>query len=190
MAKVELSPQVLIPARPILIVGAVVDGKPNFMEVGGGGSISADPPLIALPIRHQRHTLKGILDKRTLSVNMPSVDQAKEADYTGIVSGADRDKARDCGFDVFYGKLDTAPMITQCPVNLECTLVHIISSTSHMIVIARVDATHISSEYYKDGKVNLDRLDPLLWIASRADYVGIGKSVGKSGTIGKEIKGR
>ena len=51
MAKVELSPQVLIPARPILIVGALVDGVPNFMEVGGGGSISSEPPLIALPIR-------------------------------------------------------------------------------------------------------------------------------------------
>ncbi len=188
MSKKELSPQDITPARPIFIVGANVAGKANFMEVGGGGSISFNPPMIALPIQPHRYTLKGILENKTLSINIPSVDLVKEADYTGIVSGADRDKALDCHFNVFYGKLKTAPMIEQCPLNMECTLLHMLSSNSHSIVIGRIEASHVSEEYLKDGKLDFARLNPLLWIPARADYVGVGAPVGKCWAVGKELK--
>jgi flavin reductase (DIM6/NTAB) family NADH-FMN oxidoreductase RutF len=186
--KVELSAQDLTPARPIFIVGADVDGKPNFMNVGGGGSVSFNPPMIALPIQPHRYTLKGILENKTLSVNIPSVTLVKEADYVGIVSGARTDKARDCGFDVFYGKLKTAPMVKQCPLNMECSLMHILSSNSHAIVIGRIEASYVSGEYVKEGKLSLGGMDPLLWIPNKAEYVGIGNAVGKCWAVGKEIK--
>jgi len=188
MDKVELSPQDLIPLRPIFIVGANVGGRANFMEVGGGGPISMNPPMVALPIQPHRYTLKGIMENRTLSVNVPSVEQVKEADYTGIVSGANRDKAEDCHFEVFYGKLKTAPMIGQCPLNLECSLLHILSSNSHAIVIGRVDAIYVSRECAQGGKFTLDRFNPLMWIPSKGDYVGASQSVGKVGAAGKEIR--
>jgi flavin reductase (DIM6/NTAB) family NADH-FMN oxidoreductase RutF len=189
MDKVELSAQDLTPARPIFIVGADVNGKPNFMNVGGGGSVSFNPPLIALPIQPHRYTLKGILENRTLSVNIPLVSQVKEADYTGIVSGAQTDKARDCGFDIFYGKLKTAPMIMQCPLNMECSLIHVLSSNSHAIVIGRIEASFANNEYVKDGKLDLGDISPLLWMPNRGDYIGVGSTVGKVRIIGKEIKG-
>ena len=188
MDKVELSAQDITPVRPVFLVGANVAGKPNFMNVGGGGSVSFNPPMIALPIQPHRYTLKGIMENKTLSVNIPSVDLVREADYTGIVSGADRDKARDCNFDVFYGKLKTAPMIAQCPINMECSLLHILSSSSHAIVIGRIEASYVSGEYVKEGKLNLGDLNPLLWIPSTGDYVGAGGVVGKVRAIGNEIK--
>ena len=40
--------------RPTLLVGSNVDGKANFMAVGGGGVANADPPIIAVPIRHHQ----------------------------------------------------------------------------------------------------------------------------------------
>ena len=187
MEKVELSPIGLIPVRPILLVGANVNGKPDFMEVGAGGPVSNDPPMIALPIRHQRYTLKGMLENRTLSINVPMVNLAKEADYCGIVSGADADKVKNCHFEIFYGKLKTAPMIKQCAINLECTLFHTLSTTSHVIVIGQIHATYISGEYLKDGKPDFDKLNPLLWFEGKAEYVGFGNSFGKSRSIGQQI---
>ncbi|MFC2067893.1 hypothetical protein ACFLTP_02625 [Chloroflexota bacterium] len=53
MGKKELTPQILIPVRPILIVGANVGGKPNFFEVGGGGL----PPITIPPFRSKLHSL-------------------------------------------------------------------------------------------------------------------------------------
>ena len=44
----------------------------------------------------------------------------EKTDFCGLVSGRDIDKA--ALFDVFYGELKTAPMITECPLSLECRL--------------------------------------------------------------------
>ncbi len=188
MGKQELTPQCLIPVRPILIVGANVDGKANFFEVGGGGLVSSDPPMVALPIRHERFTLKGILENRAFSVNIPSVELAKEADYCGIVSGVKTDKVRDCNFSIFYGKLGTAPMIEQCPISMECTVLHILGSNSHSIVIGRIDGTYVSQELLAEGKPNWDKISPLLWFPNKSEYVEIGNTVGKSRNIGNALK--
>lgn len=188
MGKEQLTPQCLIPVKQILIVGANIGGKANFFEVGGGGLVSSDPPMVALPIRHQRYTLKGILENRTFSVNVPQVELVKEADYSGIVSGAKTDKVKDCNFDIFYGKLATAPMIEQCSINMECSVVHMLSSNSHCIIIGQVDSTYVSQELLVDGKPDFNKFTPLLWFANKAEYFGVGKTLGKSGIMGKELK--
>jgi len=188
MEKKELTPQCLIPVRPILIVGANVMGKANFFEVGGGGLVSTEPPMVALPIRHQRYTLKGILENRSFSVNIPSVKLVKEADYCGIVSGTEVDKVKDCNFNVFYGKLNTAPMIEQCSINMECSVVHILGSNSHAIVIGQIDGTYISQDLLVDGKPDFNKLSPLLWFVDKAEYVTIGEVIGKSHSSGNELK--
>ncbi len=120
MGKVALGPQTLVYPMPAMLVGADVDGKPNFMAVAWGGIACSDPPMISVAIRHVRHTLKGVKQNQTFSVNIPSVEQVKETDYCGMVSGSKADKVRACRFKVFYGKLGNAPLIEQCPVNLEC----------------------------------------------------------------------
>ena len=188
IGKKELTPQCLIPIRPILIVGANVTGKANFFEVGGGGLVSSEPPMVALPIRHRRYTLKGILENRSFSINITSIKLVKEADYCGIVSGAETDKVKDCNFNVFYGKLVTAPMIEQCSINMECSIVHILGSNSHAIVIGQIDGTYISQEFLVEREPNFSKLAPLLWFVDESQYVTIGEVVGKSRHSGNELK--
>ncbi|MFH0846995.1 MAG: flavin reductase family protein [Chloroflexota bacterium] len=188
MTKLALPPQALMFVRPILLAGANVGGKPNFMEVGSGMVLSSDPPMVELPIRFRQLTLSGILENRTFSVNLPSVENAKETDYCGIVSGRDTDKVKDCDFTVFYGKLKTAPMIEHFPVNLECRLLHVLSSNIHAIVIGQIEATYISEEYTTDGKPDAAKMNPLVWFAERGEYLALGKMVGKSRNIGSEVK--
>jgi flavin reductase (DIM6/NTAB) family NADH-FMN oxidoreductase RutF len=187
MAKVELAPRCFIPVRPILIVGANVSGKADFVDIGSGGILSSEPPTIAIPFRHNRYSLKGTLENRTFSVNIPSVDQVKLADYCGIFSGKDKDKVKDCGFTVFYGKLKNAPMIDEFPINFECTMLHIIGTASHEIVIGQVVSTYVSEEYMKDGKVEVNKLNPLLWYQEMDQYVSFGRTLGKSHGIGNEL---
>ena len=188
MAKVALPPQALAIVRSILLAGANVGGKPNFMEVGSGMVLSSDPPMFELPIRFRQLTLSGIMENRTFSVNLPSVDNAKETDYCGIVSGRDTDKVKDCNFTVFYGKLKTAPMIDQFPVNLECRLLHVLSSNIHAIVIGQIEATYVSEECVTDGKLDAAKMTPLVWFAEKGEYLALGITVGKSRAIGNEIK--
>lgn len=80
MGKALMGPQTLVYPMPALLVGANVDGKPNFMVVAWGGIANGEPPMISVAIRHQRYTLKGIRQNMTFSVNIPSVDLVKETD--------------------------------------------------------------------------------------------------------------
>ena len=62
-------------------------------------------------------TNKGILENKTFSVNLPSEEMVEITDHIGMVSGTKEDKSQ--LFDLFYGELDTAPMIEQCKVTME-----------------------------------------------------------------------
>ena len=137
MGKITMGPQTLIYPMPALLVGANVDGKPNFMVVAWSGIANGEPPMISVAIRHHRYTFEGIRQNMTFSVNVPSTDMVMETDYCGIISGSKANKAEVCQFRVFYGKLGSAPLIEQCPVNLECKVVHILDLGSHSLVVGR-----------------------------------------------------
>jgi flavin reductase (DIM6/NTAB) family NADH-FMN oxidoreductase RutF len=111
MSKIKLGAQVLAYPMPAFLVGANVDGKPNLTTVAWGGIANGEPPMVAIALRHPRHTNKGIRQNRTFSVNIPSADLVKETDYCGIISGSKVNKLDACKFTVFYGKLGTAPLI-------------------------------------------------------------------------------
>ncbi|MFC1949923.1 flavin reductase family protein [Chloroflexota bacterium] len=187
MAKIEMKPERWMYPRPTLLVGANVNGKANFMAVGGGGVANAEPPMIAVPIRHHQYTLQGIYENMTFSVNTPSVDLIKEADYCGIVSGREVDKVKACGFEVFYGNLKTAPLIEQCPLNLECKVVHILDLGVHAFVIGEVKGTFISDDCLTEGKPDAGKINPIVFNLEAGEYSVIGEVIGKAFSIGREM---
>jgi flavin reductase (DIM6/NTAB) family NADH-FMN oxidoreductase RutF len=191
MSKVSISPAVLIPVRSPLLVGANVAGKPNFSTYGAGGHLSSSPPIMAVPFMHQRHTLKGVRENNNFSVNVPSTKQAAETDYCGVISGRDADKVRDCKFEVFYGELKTAPMISRCPVNFECRVLHLLDLGSHVVAIAEVVKTYVSEECLTEGKPDVGKISPLLvgmfGVSSR--YYALGDEVAQRGIASRKIKG-
>ena len=135
MAKIQVGPKTWIYPKPALLVGANIEDKPNFMTAGWCGVVNSEPPMISVAIQPHRYTYRGILQNLTFSVNVPSIDLVKETDYCGIMSGAKVDKVGVCKFKVFYSKLDTTPLIEQCPANLECKVVYILDVGSHALVV-------------------------------------------------------
>ena len=188
MAKIVMGPQTLIYPMPALLVGANVDGKPNFMAVAWGGIANGKPPMISIALRHQRHTLKGIRQNLTFSVNVPSSDMVRETDYCGSVSGSKVNKVEVCRFGVFYGKLNSAPLIEQCPINLECKVVHILNLGSHSLIVGRIEETHISESCLTDGKPDVNKINPLTYTMSPArQYQGLGEVIGKAYSVGRDL---
>jgi flavin reductase (DIM6/NTAB) family NADH-FMN oxidoreductase RutF len=190
MAKVTIRPDRYMYPRPTLLLGANVDGKANFLAVGGGGVANAEPPMIGVPIRHQRYSLKGIQQNLTFSLNTPSVDLVRETDYCGITSGAKVDKVKVCQFKVFYGSLKTAPMIEQCPLNLECKVVQVLNLGSHSFVIGQVEGTYVTESCLTDGKPNANQIKPIIFNLESAEYIAFGEVIAKAFSIGLELKAR
>ncbi len=70
MAKVLMGPSTLIYPMPALLVGANVEGNPNFMAVAWSGIVNSTPPMISVALNYRRHTLIGV--KQTLNSTLIS----------------------------------------------------------------------------------------------------------------------
>jgi len=188
MDKVQIGPQTLIYPMPAMLVGANVDGKPNFMTVAWGGIANGDPPMLSIAIRHTRYTLKGIKQNMTFSVNIPSIDQARETDYCGMVSGSRKDKVNTCHFQVFYGTVASAPLVAECPVNLECRALHILDLGSHSLIVGKIEETYVSAKCLTAGKPDVAKIRPLIYVTSpAARYQGLGEVIAKAFHAGNEM---
>ncbi len=184
MPKTKLGPQTLLYPMPAVLVGSLVDGKPNFMTAAWCGIACMKPPAVCVAINHSRHTLKGIRDKGTFSINVPSTELVKEVDFCGIYSGRKRDKSG--VFDVFYGELEAAPLIRECPVNLECRVTHSLDLGSHSLVVGEIMETHVDDHCMTDGKPDPEKIDPLIFLPSVQRYGKLGEMVAQAFQVGKE----
>jgi flavin reductase (DIM6/NTAB) family NADH-FMN oxidoreductase RutF len=188
MIKKTFGPQPMIWPHPTVLVGANVDGKPDFAAVAWTGVAASNPAAVTIALQPHRYSLKGIYENRTFSVNVPSADLVKETDYCGLVSGADTDKVKDCKFKVFYGNLKTAPLIEQCPINLECEVAHILNLGSHTLVVGKVIETYLSEECLTDEKPDMAKVKPFAFGPGK--YYVIGEAFADAFKIGWDIKPR
>ncbi len=184
MEKRKLGPQTLLFPMPAILVGARVDEKPNFMTAAWCAIAAYKPPAVSVALRKERHTLTGIEEQGTFSINVPSADLAKKVDYCGIYSGKKRDKSK--MFAVFYGVLETAPLIQECPVNLECKRVHSLDLGSHLLVVGEIVETYINEGCITDGNPDAKKIDPLIYAAGTLEYHRLGEVIGKAFHIGKD----
>jgi len=189
MSKVTLGPSVILYPLPTVLVGANVDGKADFVAVAWCGVVNSRPPMISISLQHARYSLKGIRQNKTFSINIPSVDFVNETDYCGMVSGADTDKAADCKFDVFYGKLKTAPLIEQLPLNIECRVFQETDLGSHVLIIGELEEVYATGDCLTDGKPDVAKIRPFLWAARPGnEYYDFGKPIGKAFASGAKIR--
>ena len=182
--KKAIGPQTLLYPMPAVLVGTQVNGKPNFMTAAWCGIAASEPPAISVAVRSARYTFKGISTNNTFSINIPSTEMAAKVDYCGIYSGHEIDKSKI--FNVDYGQLDTAPLIQECPVNLECKVIHALDLGSHVLFIGEILETYIDGDCMTAEKADPAKIDPLIYTTGIKQYQRLGEIVGKAWEIGKK----
>ncbi|MFH1383287.1 MAG: flavin reductase family protein [Chloroflexota bacterium] len=189
MSKTVIGPRPMVYPLPISLVGANVNGKPNFTTIAYCCPSSSDPPIVSVGLRHVRYTLKGIRENMTFSINIASKDMVKEVDYCGLATGHKYDKVEACKFKVFYGKLGNAPLIEQFPLNMECKVVHILDIGNNSLVIGRIEETYVSEQCLTNGKPDIDKIQPLAYVSTpETRYYALGEFVAKAFSVGQELK--
>jgi flavin reductase (DIM6/NTAB) family NADH-FMN oxidoreductase RutF len=183
--KAEIGARNCLYPMPTTLVGALVEGKPNYITIAHVGIM--DPGSVSLGMNKTHFTNVGIRTNGTFSVNVPSVKMVEETDYCGLVSGKNLDKAG--LFKTFFGKLRTAPMIEECPINMECRLTRTIDFPSHDIFIGEVIETYCD-EGVLTGIVDLAKVDPILFAMNDRSYWKLGGRFAKAWSIGNKLKDR
>ncbi|OPY38344.1 MAG: FMN reductase (NADH) RutF [Methanoregula sp. PtaU1.Bin051] len=184
MEKVAVGPMPYMSVMPTVLVGANVNGKPNYMTAAWATVACLVPPMVCVAINKERYTAKGILENKTFSLNVPSVKQVVKTDFCGIVSGSREDKSK--VFASFYGKLKTAPLAEECPVGIECRLFTSVDCGSHQLHIGEVVEIHADKACVVNGKPDISKVDPIMYYNSA--YFGVGKEVEKAFSAGKKYR--
>ena len=186
MPKVKLGPKPFIYTMPTILVGADVAEKPNYMAVAYCTMVDYPPPVLVVAVGKPRYTHKGIMENRTFSVNIPSESQMVETDYCGIISGRNNDKSN--LFANFYGELGTAPMIEECPINLECKLIETVELPHHDALFGEIVEMYASEECLTESKPDMGKVAPFIWDPGTYAYWSVGRQIGQAFRIGKQLK--
>jgi flavin reductase (DIM6/NTAB) family NADH-FMN oxidoreductase RutF len=165
---------------PLALVGANVDGRPNYLVIGYCAPFDFGKQVF-FSLYKKRHTAAGILEDRTFSVNIPSVDLMDRVKICGSTSGRDLDKST--LFETFYGELETAPMIRECPLNMECKVTEIVDTELNHGVIGRIAKSYVNEELLKDEKaVDMARVNLFSWmIGGDFGYYRLGERIDSHG---------
>lgn len=143
------------PLTPILVTTLYDDGRVSIATISYVGVLSEErKQLIGLAIRPTRFTHERIKATKNFGINVPSADLWKVVNYCGSVSGRDvfklqeLQKFRDerCHLTLQSSNKIKTPLVTECPINLECKLFRVLELTregaSHDYFIGEVVAMH------------------------------------------------
>ena len=187
MQKKQLGAKTLIYPMPVVIIGANVEGKPNFNTIAYCGVAQSKPPMIAISMDKKRYTNKGIRENNTFSINFPSEDMIKVTDYIGTYSGKDIDKSK--LFKIFYGNMKNAPMIVECPINIECRVIEIKDfGGKNDLFIGEVTQTYSEEKYLTDEIPDMKKVNPILFSRYENTYWKVGEYLGEASEVGKNYK--
>ena len=174
---------------PTTLVGATVNAKPNFLAVAHVGILNhGTPQYLSIGLHKSHYSNSGIHANRTFSICLPHEGLMVETDYCGIMTGKKTDKA--ALFELFYGELKTAPMIRQCPVNMELKLHDVLDFNTHDIFVGELVQTYADQSVVVNGNIDIASLKPLLFDMASKQYWSLGQPLGKCWNVGKSLKGK
>jgi len=186
MKKIEIGAKTFLYPMPTTLVGANVDGKPNYLVIACCGIMNHNPPIISVALNKRHYTNGGIKENSTYSVNIPSVDMVIITDYYGLFSGNKVDKSQ--LFETFYGKLRTAPMIRECPINLECKLLQTLEFDMNEAFIGEIVEAYAEEQYLTNNIPDIQKINPIVFAMQANTYWQVGEHVARAWDIGKELK--
>ena len=182
MAKIIKGPETLLFPLPVVLVSA--RGKPplkdNLITIAWAGIICSEPAMLSISVRPSRYSYGIIKDTKEFGVNIPSVRLAKEVDYCGVTSGKDTDKFTACKFTKFEARSIKAPLVKECPVNIECKVINRTTVGDHDLFLGEVVFVHADEDKIDErGSIITEKLDMLIYITGQ--YWSVGKYLGKLG---------
>lgn len=169
--------------EPVLLVGSYDEtGKPNLMTAAWGGICNSKPVSLMVALRPATYSHDCIIQRKAFTVGIATERMVREADFIGIVSGRQRDKFAVAGLTPVRSEKVDAPYASECPIVLECSLVHHQSLGLHTIMVGAIQDVLAEEECMIDsGKApDIAKIAPLIFDSGSGSYYGVGNFVAKA----------
>jgi flavin reductase (DIM6/NTAB) family NADH-FMN oxidoreductase RutF len=157
------------------------DHTPDVMMAAWAGQYDHNQIVVSMS-KHK--TTENIELTGAFTVSFADVRTVAESDYLGIASGTKvPDKVAKVGFTVSPSPNVDAPIIDQYPLTLECKVV----SWKDGILVGEVVNMSADECILTDGKVDLGKLQPIVFDAAANTYRALGEVVGQAWGSGKKF---
>ena len=163
--KSSLKPQTALAPVPVVMVSCGTMENANITTIAWTGIINSEPPLVYVSIRKTRKSYEIIKEMGEFVINLPDESLVWETDFCGTKSGKTVDKFKETKLEKEKAKLVVAPLIKNCPINLECKLKEIKPLGSHDMFIGEVINVNVDEKYKKEnGNIDYGNISLLTYM--------------------------
>lgn len=184
-SRTQMGAQMFITPQPALMIGTYDEnGNPDVMMAAWGGQCDGNQVCFRLS---PHRTTTNLRATKEFTLSFATQRDIEQSDYFGIVSANDvPDKIARAGFTVTKSTNINAPIINEYPLTLECRVVEIMErGDDGCFVIGEIVNTIADPSILTDGKIDLDKLQPVVFDMASLSYRAVGGIVGKAWGSGK-----
>lgn len=168
----------LYPVPAVLVSCGVA--KPNIITLAWVGTVCSDPPAVGIALRRERFSHSLIVEYGEFVVNLPRAGQVRAVDYCGQTSGRSVDKWAACGLTPASASRVSVPVIAECPIALECRVMHQLTLGSHDLFVGQVVAIQADDQLLNSqGGIDYERAELLAYVGG--SYWRFGDRLGRYG---------
>jgi flavin reductase (DIM6/NTAB) family NADH-FMN oxidoreductase RutF/NifU-like protein involved in Fe-S cluster formation len=150
-----ITKSVLNPKPSLLVSCRDSGGKNRIFVVTYAGNCSINPPSIMIGIVSSRSTMDIVKEAGSFIANIAPSYLKKEFHYLGTHAEIEDEKLQKVGLKTANGLKVNAPILTDCPVNIECTVTGSMNTGSHEMFIGKIEHVHADREIVNpDGSIN------------------------------------
>jgi len=114
----------LLEPGPVVLLTTALKGQTNVMPMSWHTMMEFEPPLVGCVVSNRNHSFGLLRASKECVINVPTVRLISETVHCGNCSGRTTDKFAAFGITPLPAQHVQAPLVGECPVNLECRVVN------------------------------------------------------------------
>ena len=175
----------LFPQSVFIIASYDENGVPNAMNAAWAGECTRHE--VCFNIGNHK-TTANIVKKGAFTVAPANRANLVSADYFGIASGNDVNKAEASGLTFTPSTCVDAPVIEEYPLTMECEVTAIDGDEHGAHIVGKVVNVLVDEDILDDkGNVDFAKFQPLVYDSAHKSYHVVGEEVGGAWSVGKPL---
>ncbi len=136
------------------------NGEDNALVVAYCCNCSYDPPMVMVGIVPSRYSYQMVKESGCFVVNLVDASYKETFDYLGSHSKRNENKLERMNVQLEDGVAVNAPILKDCPVNIECSVIDSILTGSHEMFIGKIEYVHADEALLDDnGAIDFSQIN-------------------------------
>jgi flavin reductase (DIM6/NTAB) family NADH-FMN oxidoreductase RutF len=142
--------RILGPRVTVLVSTVDKNGNSNAAPVSFISPLSAEPPLVMIALRPERHTLANIRETKDFVLNLPQEELINQVMICSKPFPQGVSEIKEAKLTEIKAKTVSSPRIAECLAWIECKFSAEHLAGDHQLIIGEILIAEIKDEFYKE----------------------------------------